>query len=300
MKRWRPAFRIALALFAAGLVVGTLADRHPARPVLMRGGWRVLAADFHAHSRFSDGFLTPPELVLHAERVGLDVLAVTEHNLLFPAAIARWWSQLAGGPTVILGEEVTTHDWHLHALGIHDRVSPMQPLGDVIDAIHAQGGLAIAAHPVRRFWPALVPVIERLDGAELMHPLAYRSTPRGSGWSGADLVDFFAEAARRGHRLTAIASSDYHFGAALGEPRTLVFASSDSAEDVVAALRAGRTVVTMADGSLRGDPDALAAIAKDPLPMAERPDADGRTPLDVLGRILALAGLVGLVAFARR
>ena len=54
------------------------------------------------------------------------------------------------------------------ALGLRRAVTPTRDIGPVIDAIHAQGGLVIAAHPTRRFWPTLVPVRHRLDGAELM------------------------------------------------------------------------------------------------------------------------------------
>lgn len=287
-------------VFVIGLALGTISDEHPARPAVTRGPWRVLQADFHAHTRISDGFLSPPELVIQASRRGLDVLAVTEHNLLFPAEIARWWSELVGGPTILLGEEVTTRAWHLHAIGIHTRVSPSLPLAEVIDEIHRQGGLAIAAHPVKRFWSSFLPVLDRLDGAEVMHPLSLRARPSASGWSGGDLVAFFDEALARGKRLTAIGSSDYHFGAALGRPRTLVFARSDAAEDVMDALRAGRTVVKLPDDRLVGDPACVAAITKDPLPpgMWEAPAREVGL-LDRIGRALGVLGLVGLVALGR-
>lgn len=120
------------------------------------------------------------------------------------------------------GEEVTTHRWHLPGIGISERISPSLSLSEVIDEIHRQGGLAIAAHPVRRFWSSFEPVLDKL-GAELMYPLSLRSTranrpavPNLNGWNGADLADFFALATERGKHLTAIGSSDYHFGAAQG------------------------------------------------------------------------------------
>ncbi len=287
-------------MLAVGIVLGTIGDEHPARPVVMRGPWRVLQADFHAHSRFSDGFLSPPELVMQASRRGLDVLAVTEHNLLFPAELARWWSELVGGPTIILGEEITTSRWHLHGIGLTERISPSLLLSDAIDEIHRQGGLAIAAHPVERFWPAFDPVITKLDGAELMHPIALRPSRSRSGWSGAGLVHFFERAAQRGKRLTAIGSSDYHFGAPLGLPRTYVFAKSDSATDVMDALRAGRTVVALFGGELAGDPESVAALKAEPMPAPPPIDKTSTGPLDTIGRVLGLVGLVGLVLFRRR
>ncbi len=63
-------------------------------------------------------------------------------------------SQQSPGPIVIVGQEVTARGFHVIAAGIEERVSWRTSAADVIRAVHAQGGVAIAAHPVRRFWPA--------------------------------------------------------------------------------------------------------------------------------------------------
>lgn len=293
-------FSASLLLVLAGLAIGTAEDPRPPRPEVRRGPWRVLSADFHAHTRFSDGFLSPPELVMQAERRGLDVIAVTEHNLLFPARLARAWSELVGGPTVLLGEEITTRAYHVTAIGIEEVISPYLPLSEVIAEAHRQGGIVIANHPWRRYWSALLPALGELDAIELMHPTSMRT---GGRFSGADIFAFHEEALRRGRRLTVIGTSDYHFGSALGRPRTLVFAESASAEHVMDALRAGRTVVRTPDGALRGDPEAIALIEAAPLDALER-DWDwaqrGASDLDRVGRVLGLAGLVGMLVFRRR
>ncbi|MBK7398300.1 MAG: PHP domain-containing protein [Myxococcales bacterium] len=96
--------RAPFVLLAVGLVLGAAYDRLPTRPVVARAGYRVLAGDFHAHTRFSDGFLGPWDLVLHARRRGLDVVGVTEHNQVFPGKLARAFSRAIGGPTVVVGE----------------------------------------------------------------------------------------------------------------------------------------------------------------------------------------------------
>lgn len=301
------ALFVAAGLYALSVIVGTATDDRPERPVQTRGEWRVLQGDFHAHSRFSDGFLTPPDLVAQAERRGLDVLAITEHNLVFPAKIARWWSELTGGPTIIVGEEITTSEYHIHAFGIEERISPMLTLREVIDETHRQGGLAIAAHPVERFYEAFFSVLDVLDGTELMHALSFRrANPVGApatrgGWTGEALVGFYEEALRRGKRLIAIGSSDYHFGGALGMPRTYVFARGTSDVDVMEALRAGRTVVIGPDKRLWGDPACVALLEKEPLPPETWEYTTGPNgALDVIGRVLGLAGLVALVALRRR
>jgi hypothetical protein len=120
------------ALFSAGLVaigigLGTRLDVIPERPATYRGGCRVLEVDLHAHTRFSDGFLSPFDLVLQARRRGLDALAITDHNILFPAQLGRWFSRRTGGPTILVGEEVTTRRFHVHGVGLTERIHVGDP-----------------------------------------------------------------------------------------------------------------------------------------------------------------------------
>ena len=46
-------------------------------------------AELHAHTTFSDGVLTPAELVAEALRVGLTALAVTDHDIVDGVPVAR-------------------------------------------------------------------------------------------------------------------------------------------------------------------------------------------------------------------
>jgi predicted metal-dependent phosphoesterase TrpH len=291
--------RLALLFVAVGVLAGTALDRAPARQASFRAGYRVLEADFHAHTRFSDGFLSPFDLVLQAERRGLDVLAVTEHNITFPAFMARWFSRRVGGPTILIGEEVTTRRYHLHGVGLTQRLDASAPLAEVLAEIHRQGGIAIAAHPVERFQPAFMAEIDHIDAAEVMHPLAYAD--RGNGWRWTEMRDFYERALASGHRLTAVGSSDYHVGSPLGVCRTLVFAEDDSAEAVVRALRDGRTVVHDLDGRAYGDPALMEALAREPYAMRPQDYAyRGSGPADRVARALGWLGLMGLVLFGLR
>jgi hypothetical protein len=49
----------------------------------------------------------------------------------------------------------------------------------VIRDVHRQGGVVIAAHPVKRYWPTFEAAIEGIDGAEVMHTIAWA---KGDGW----------------------------------------------------------------------------------------------------------------------
>ncbi len=292
--------RLAVLALAIGVTAGTALDPVPARPPTFRGGYRVLEADFHAHTRFADGFLSPFDLVLQARRRGLDVLAITEHNIAFPAKMGRWFSRLVGGPTILIGEEVTTRTYHLHGVGLRDRVDASQPIADVIAAIHRQGGVAIAAHPVAHMQGPFLEVLDQLDAAEVMHPIAFNSD-RGRTWRWGEMRDFYENALASGHRLTAIGSSDYHVGSPLGICRTLVFARDGSAAAVLEALKAGRTVVRDLEGNAYGDPAMAALLEREPYTMRPQDYGYHGTGLaDRVTRALGWLGLVGIVLFGLR
>jgi hypothetical protein len=253
-------------------------------------GLRAVEGDFHLHTRFSDGIASPVDVVLLAERRGLDVIALTEHNTTFPAKLARAFAELRGSPVlVIVGEEVTSKDAHVLAIGIEETVDPRLPLADIARAVHAQGGLVAAAHPVERYWPTLLPACSSLDAIELMHPLAYRGSSSFGTWE--QMLAFDAACPGK----AALGNSDFHFGPDLGEPRTVLFVPAEqplSQGVVLDAIRAGRTAVRFPDGSLHG-PKAL-------LPLVRPAVADPpRSPARAIGSLLALAAL-GFFALTRR
>lgn len=293
------ALPLAIAgLLALGFAGGIACDPTPKREPVYRGDYRVLEGDFHMHTTFSDGSLTPLGIVRQAERHALDVVALTEHNTALPALFARRYARAIDGPVVLVGEEVTTSRFHIIAVGLERTVLTHHEAKDVIADIHAQGGLAIAAHPVQSFWPALLPVRDQLDGAELMHPIAYSSR---AGWRWADMVTFYDESPRR---LTAVGSSDYHWGSILGLCRTFVFLPRTAAVEeapILRALHEGKTVVLDRDGIYRGDPELVTLLEREPY--QPRP-ADyryvGEGAGDRLLRTLGWLGLVALVVLGRR
>jgi hypothetical protein len=304
----------AAALVIAGVASGALHDEAPSRPEVVRAGYRVLASDFHVHTMLSDGGLSPLVVPWHARKHGLDVIAVTEHNGLLAARLARAVAHATGparAPIVLLGEEITTRDAHMIGVGLETTVAPTRDPADAVRAVHAQGGVVFAAHPVERYWPKLTPVRAMLDGSEVAHPFANpaaraaRATSRVGGWRAADLETFFEGAqAKDAHPLAAIASSDYHWGAGLGRVRTWLFVDGEPSEArVLDAIRARRTVVRSADGDLVGDPALVRALVAEPLPPSLEAPPEGyraKGTGDAVLRVLGLAGVLGVVFLRRR
>jgi PHP-associated len=288
----RPPALISAALLALATAAGTWADRPLARPPVMIAGYRVLAVDFHTHSStWSDGALTPWGLVLEAERHGLDAIAITGHNQVSDGQLGRWFARRVGGPIVLAGEEIVNPKYHMIAAGIEEKVSFLQSASSAIDAIHRQGGIAIAAHPMKEFWAGWDDgAMRRLDGAEICHPLIFS---REGGQR--DFEQFAARAP-----VAAIGSSDYHGLGEMGLCRTYVFARENSARGILEAVRAHRTVVYGRDGQAYGDPTLVQLAASDGRLRAIGPSNSRGGPLDWLSRIGGVLGLAGLVAFTRR
>lgn len=284
------AMRFAGALLAASVIIGTAVDRAPVREPIVLGGYRVIAADFHTHSStWSDGALTPWGLVLEAQHQGLDAIAVTGHRQTQDARWARWFSELIGGPTVLIGEEIPEIPHHVVAIGITETIASSLDIAAQIAEIHRQGGVAIAAHPGEMFWTGFAPVMDRLDGTEICHPAIYQ-------YVGAEeMLEQFASRTR----AAAIGSSDFHGLGRLGLCRTFVFARDTSAEAIVEAIRARRTVVYGREGKAYGDAELIKlAEADGRVPKAARPDYSP-SAWDRLSQLLGVAGLIGLIAGSR-
>jgi hypothetical protein len=283
---------IGSILLAVGIAAGTIADRPVTRAPLTLGGYRVLAADFHNHSSmWSDGALTPWGLVLEAERQGLDAIAITGHDQVGDSRVGRWFSEHVGGPTILTGQEILSSGHHVLGIGTIRAVDSIKSVADQIDDIHGQGGIAVAAHPGRDFWPAFdAAAMAKLGGSEICHPTIY-----GSPETQRQYEKFAARAP-----LAAIGSSDFHGFGRMGICRTYVFARDGSTAAILESLRAHRTVVYGLGGKAYGDPALIELAAGHPeLRDVATIDAQpGR--LDWTSRLCAVAGLFGLLFRRRR
>lgn len=107
-------------------------------------------ADLHIHTRISDGMATVADTLAYVEeRTTLDVIAVTDHEDARGGLEARELAAKRGlRVEVIPGAEVTTRHGHLLALFIERTPPVFRSVEATLEAIHAQGGLAVAAHPM--------------------------------------------------------------------------------------------------------------------------------------------------------
>lgn len=106
-------------------------------------------ADLQLHSDLGDG-LAPPEAILdQAERVGLDVVALTDHDDIRGAFQLRDIAARRSSPVeVVTGIEVTTRSGHLLALWVEEEIPMFRPLAETVARVHALGGVAVVPHPL--------------------------------------------------------------------------------------------------------------------------------------------------------
>ncbi|HEV8516427.1 MAG TPA: PHP-associated domain-containing protein [Candidatus Limnocylindrales bacterium] len=199
------------------------------------------AADLHIHTLASDGTSSVGEVLDAVERDGtLDVIAITDHERIDAAVAARAMARARGYRVeVVVGEEVTTRGGHLLGLYLERPIRPLRPLAQTIAEIHAQGGLAVPAHPlvpvplcasegsIRRLVAHSDPRV-RPDGLEAFNP-----TTAGRPWQ-PRVAALVAELG-----LAGIGGSDAHVSNAVGQARTRF--PGRTAEDLRRAILARET-----------------------------------------------------------
>ena len=109
---------------------------------------RLIKADFHMHTHFSpDSETDPGKLVKRCLKVGLELIAVTDHNTIEGALKVK---DLAPFP-VIIGEEIKTSAGEITGLFLKETIPPgLSPI-DTAHRIKDQGGLVSLPHPFDRF-----------------------------------------------------------------------------------------------------------------------------------------------------
>ena len=108
----------------------------------------MLKADFHMHTHYSpDSEMSPERLVARCLQVGLNCIAVTDHNTTDGAFAVREIAPFM----VIIGEEVGTAEGEVTGLFLTETIqqglSPVETARQIKD----QGGLVSLPHPFDRF-----------------------------------------------------------------------------------------------------------------------------------------------------
>jgi len=127
--------------------------RRPAQPRARDplAGRDLVVCDLHLHTSWSHDCSIPvPDLLDHAEQIGLGAIAITDHNAFGGALEAV---QLARGRdlVVIPGEEIKTDgQGEVIGLFLREEIPRGLSFADTLAAIREQGGLVYLPHPFDR------------------------------------------------------------------------------------------------------------------------------------------------------
>ena len=197
-----------------------------------------LKIDLHVHSQFSaDSVADPEEIVAIARKKGLHGLAITDHNTseCVDYFLQKGLMHPDGLPVdnflILPGQEITTSEGHLLALGISlpnlKGISPQE----AIEIIHSKGGLAIPPHPYDLFRAGLREnILETLnfDALEVFNAATtFKCYNRRA----------FDYAKKRGLAMTA--ASDAHHPEAVGTAYSLFEGHDFSVQGVLNAIKQG-------------------------------------------------------------
>ncbi|MFB6309562.1 MAG: CehA/McbA family metallohydrolase [Salinirussus sp.] len=197
----------------------------------------MLAVELHTHSdRSYDGRDPVEKLLQQAAAVGLDGLAVTDHDEI-DASLAAVDRAADYGLIGIPGMEVTCAAGHVLAIGIEDAVPPELPFRETVDRIHDLGGIAIVPHPFQEFRNGVLAHIneEELLAADAIEVFNSRLL---TGRANRQAQRF---ARRNGMPMTA--GSDAHIFPMVGRAVTHVKTDERSVAAILTAIREGRTTV---------------------------------------------------------
>lgn len=187
-------------------------------------------ADLQLHSDLGDGLSSPEAILDAAERAGLDVIALTDHDDIRGAFLLRDLAARRSSPVEIVpGVEVTTRSGHLLALWVEEEIPMFGGLAATVSQIHRGGGVAVVPHPLSyltfsigegalRALAAATDPLVRVDGIETRNP-SYAGRVRGkrAAWLNNEVL-----------HVAATGSSDAHHARLVGTTWT-DFDGSDAA-----------------------------------------------------------------------
>jgi hypothetical protein len=205
---------------------------------------QLLKGDLHTHTVGSDGVLTTEELARHAQRNGMDFLAITDHNQMVSAESLPE----VPGFTLIHGIEWTHYKGHANFLGVekpYDEpfyANTPQEVQARFASARERGALIVINHPFDEGCPFLFDMDSLpYDCIEIWNGPMRESNIRSIALWGMQLM--------AGKKIPICGGSDYHRDMLFlypGGPCTCIYSMSNSAADILSGLKQGHAYVTFA------------------------------------------------------
>ncbi len=190
--------------------------------------------DPHIHSTYSsDSSASPKDIVKKARAIGLDAIAVADHNTIKGSLATILAAKDHDDLVVVPAMEISSNKGHIVALGIKEDINPGLSPEETVDNIRALGGIAVAAHPFVRYREGLCDNVKKLD-IDAIEILNSRYIFGYSNWRAKNLAEK--------RNIPEIGSSDAHFLEAIGSCVTELDAEF-SYESILEGILSGNTNV---------------------------------------------------------
>ncbi|MDP7080132.1 MAG: CehA/McbA family metallohydrolase [Candidatus Undinarchaeales archaeon] len=177
--------------------------------------------DLHSHTQYSDGLRSPETMVRTAYELGLSGIAITDHDSTDSYERACAEAAKYDDFMIIPASEVSSGAGHVLAYGIREELPAGLPLTETTERIHAQGGVAVAAHPYSANLGTQDPFdldnIEEAELALLDGIEVYNSSVLFPG-NANELASALADK----YQLARLGGSDAHYAWSLGTGLTVM------------------------------------------------------------------------------
>ena len=208
---------------------------------------RWFSGDLHMHSDASDGQHDIPTLAKKAQKMGLDFIAIADHNNYSE----NFFLPKIPGLTIIPAVEWTHYRGHMNFFGVPAPFSSFivnseEEMRKIVAEARQLGALVSANHPLDSKCPYLWESTDCLDLVEVWNAPMRRSNIQAINW--------WHKMLQAGRKIPIVGGSDFHrdiHPARIGHPTTRVYTSTQAAADILDALKQGHSYITATVGGMQ-------------------------------------------------
>jgi predicted metal-dependent phosphoesterase TrpH len=202
---------------------------------------KLIRVELHCHSILSkDSLMKPKKILEHCKRIGVDKVAITDHNAIQAAmACAEIYPE-----DVIVGEEIQTSEGELLGYYMSEWVPPNLSPMETIHLLREQGAVISIPHPFDPYrgshWKAgaLAAIAPFVDAIETFNARCLSQEPNQQ-----------AEAFAKAQNLLATVGSDAHCRWELGRA-TLRLPDFNDANSFKAALTSAQPISKLSPATI--------------------------------------------------
>jgi hypothetical protein len=208
----------------------------------------MTAAELHVHSRYGGVYIGPfpdctttlPDIFSACVRKNIHIIAPTDHDPSDPKRTSQELIDLAYFAgyqlLVVPSGEITARenrDIHILSYGLNKPVPPLLHLADTISALHDQGALAVAAHPLFYCGVTLQQLLDhKFDAVEIYNA----AIPKFLSLLLFSIISKYSS-------LPTIAGSDAHIPAEIGRAVTLFPDNTVTITQVLKNIKSGNSEI---------------------------------------------------------